>query len=63
MAAETLGTGTADDSKGTRIRYGMMDSNPQVTTDPQTSHSGTEVGNDSLGTMPPVSNVDPGGCQ
>lgn len=63
MAAETLGTGTADDNARPQIPYGRIDPIPQATTGPQTSHSGAEVGNDSTGTMPPVSNVDPGGCQ
>jgi hypothetical protein len=63
MAAKILGTGTDDNSAGTQGLHGMMNSNPQGTNDPRMSHSGAEGKTDSTGTMPPVGNVDPGGCK
>lgn len=60
MAAKTDETGTTIDSTGAHVPYGMVGNE---TASPQVSFSGEEGEADSTGTMPPVSNVDPGGCQ
>lgn len=61
MAAETADKGTESSNTGAQMSYGMVSSNSQATTDPQSSDSGAT--SDSTGTMQPVSSVDPNGYQ